>query len=197
VIFDYPHPQETRRHGPANYAACDSYRPWLRDEFDFRCVYCLKRETWGQVTSEFELDHFEPQSLNPKLRLDYLNLVYACRRCNAVKLDQSVADPFLLLRRTFVTTLPDGSLRPEDGDTQRLIRQLDLNSPRLKSWRVMWMRIVALARERDKGLYSRLVGLPEDLPNLSKMRPPLNTRKEGLEHSWFARRQRGDLPAEY
>ena len=66
LIFDYPEPQEQRRHGPANYAAYESYRPWLRDEFDFRCVYCLKRETWGQVTFEFELDHFEPQSLNPQ-----------------------------------------------------------------------------------------------------------------------------------
>ena len=62
MIFDYSERQEERRHGPANDAASESYRPWLRDEFDFRCVYCLKRETWGQITSEFELDHFEPQA---------------------------------------------------------------------------------------------------------------------------------------
>jgi hypothetical protein len=130
LIFDYPEPQQVRRHGPAGYAAFESYRPWLRDEFDFRCVYCLKRETWGQVTFEFELDHYEPQSLNPQLRLDYRNLVYACRRCNSVKRDQSVADPFVLLRATHATTLPDGSLRAYDVDTERLIRQLDLNSPR-------------------------------------------------------------------
>ena len=43
-------------------------------------------------------------------------------------------------------------------DTQRLIRQLDLNSPSLKSWRVMWMRIVALAKEHDTGLYFKLAG---------------------------------------
>jgi len=151
----------------------------------------------GQVTSEFELDHFEPQSLNPRLRLDYHNLVYACRRCNAVKRDQTVADPFRLLRATLATTHPDGSLRPHDRDTERLIRQLDLNSPRLKAWRVMWMRIVALAKDCDTGLYFRLVGFPDDLPNLRKMRPPLNARKEGLEHCWFARRQRGNLPAAY
>ncbi len=66
MIFDYPEPRGQRRHGPANYAAYESYRPWLRDEFDFRCVYCLKRETWGQVSFEFELDHFAAQSLNPQ-----------------------------------------------------------------------------------------------------------------------------------
>jgi len=197
LIFDYPEPQEQRRHGPAGYAAYESFRPWLRDEFAFRCVYCLKRETWGQVTFEFELDHFEPQSPNPQLSLDYLNLVYACRRCNAVKRAQTVADPFLLLRSPRITTLPDGSLRPSDSDTQRLIRQLDLNSPRLISWRVMWMRIVSLAKDRDTSLYFQLVGFPQDLPNLSKLRPPQNVRKEGLEHCWIARRQRGNLPAAY
>jgi len=197
LIFDYPESQEQRRHGPAGYSAYESYRPWLRDEFDFRCVYCLKRETWGQVTSEFDLDHFEPQSLNSQLRFDYLNLVYACRRCNAVKRNQIVGDPFRLLRATLATTLPDGSVTPHDRETRRLIRQLDLNSPRLKSWRVMWMRIVALAKNRDARLYRQLVGFPEDLPDLSKMRPPMNARKEGLEQCWFACRQRGDLPAEY
>ncbi|MCI0376883.1 MAG: HNH endonuclease [Gemmataceae bacterium] len=197
MIFDYAEPREHRRHEPAGYADSESYRPWLRDEFDFRCVYCLKRETWGQVTFEFELDHFRPQSLDPQLKLDYLNLVYACRRCNAVKRDQTVADPFLLLRATRATTLADGSLRSHDGDTERLIRQLDRNSPRLSSWRVMWLRIVALAKDRDADLYRQLVGFPEDLPNLSKLRPPRNARKEGLEDCWFARRQRGALPAAY
>jgi hypothetical protein len=197
LIFDYPEPREQRRHGPAGYAEYDSYRPWLRDEFDFRCVYCLKRETWGQVTFEFEVDHFAPQTLNPHLKLDYQNLVYACRRCNAVKRDQSVADPFVLLRSTLVTTLPDGALQSGDRDTKRLILQLDLNSPRLKSWRVMWMRIVELAKERNDDLYFQLVGFPKDLPNLSQRRPPRNFRRSGLKESWFARRQRGDLPAEY
>ena len=197
MIFDYPERREHRRHGPAGYAAYESYRPWLRDEFDFRCVYCLKRETWDQVTFEFELDHFQPQSLNPQLRLDYLNLVYACRRCNAVKGGQTVDDPFFLLRSPSVTMLPDGSLQPHDTRAHQLIRQLDLNSPRLKSWRVMWMRIVHLAKDRDPGLYFQLVGFPQDLPDLKKRRPPQNLRKEGLEHCWFARRERGNLPAAY
>jgi hypothetical protein len=165
LIFDYPEPRKQRRHGPTGYSAYESYRPWLRDEFDFRCVYCLKRETWGQVTSEFDLDHFEPQAFNRTLRTDYLNLVYACRRCNAVKGDRTVADPFRLLRSTLVTVLPDGSLRPRDRDTQRLILQLDLNSPRLKSWRVTLMDILDLARKHNPGLYFKLAGFPEDLPD--------------------------------
>ena len=61
----------------------------------------------------------------------------------------------------------------------------------------MWMRIVALAKDRDTALYFQLVGFPGDLPNLSKLRPPQNARKESLEECWFARRQRGFLPVAY
>lgn len=155
------------------------------------------RETWGLVTGEFELDHFEPQSLAPDLTLDYFNLVYSCRRCNQVKLDQRVTDPLTTLSSHCTTVLPDGRISSEHIETQRLIRQLDLNSPKLVKWRVMWMRIVDLAKERDSILYRQLTGFPEDLPNLSRMRPPNNSSPGGIEISWYAKRQRGQLPDLY
>ena len=141
MIFDYPESPSGRLHGPAGYESYESFRPWLRDEFIFRCVYCLKRETWGQVTGDFELDHFHPQSLAPDLTHDYFNLVYACRRCNSVKLDQSVDDPTMHFSSESVVVSQDGGLASDKPQTKRLIRQLDLNSPKLKKWRVMWMRI--------------------------------------------------------
>jgi len=148
-------------------------------------------------TDASDLDHFEPQSLNPRRQLDYLNLVYACRRCNSVKRDQTVGNPFDLLHSDSIATRPDGSLHASDHKSLRLIRQLDLNSPRLKRWRSMWMRIVALAAERDADLYAQLVGFPYDLPDLGALKPPHNRRKEGLEECWFARRRRGELPNVY
>lgn len=45
--FDYPELAHQRRHGPQGYAGYHSDRPWLRDEFEFRGVYCLIREQWG------------------------------------------------------------------------------------------------------------------------------------------------------
>src|SRR6266568_2301525 len=96
-----------------------------------------------------------------RVETGYVQWQSDCHFCNSVKRDQTVADPFRFLRATLATTLPDGSLRPHDRETQRLIRQLDLNSPRLKSWRVMWIRIVDLANDRDTGLYFQLVGFPE------------------------------------
>lgn len=197
MIFDFWEPRAERIHGPIGYSSYESFRPWLRDEFTFRCVYCLKRETWGQVTGEFELDHFEPQSIAPDLTLDYFNLVYSCRRCNHVKLDRRVADPLTTLSSDCATVLPDGRISSERVETQRLIRQLDLNSPRLIKWRVMWMRIVDLANERDSDLYRQLTGFPDDLPNLSRLRPPNNSSPGGIEISWYVKRQHGQLPDQY
>jgi hypothetical protein len=194
VIIEYPAPQAHRRHGPAGYTAVSSFRPWLRDEFDFRCVYCLKREQWGQVTFEFDIDHFLPQSVMPVAALEYANLVYACHRCNGVKGVQTIDDPWWCLRSNRVVVTRDGDLRALDAGAQRTVLKLDLNSPRLKAWRALWMRIIELARLQEPELYSRLIAFPEDLPNLSLLNPSTNTRPEGLLEGWYARRERGELP---
>ncbi|MCA9206278.1 MAG: HNH endonuclease [Planctomycetales bacterium] len=196
-MFDYPAPRAERIHGPAGYISCESFRPWLRDEFMFRCIYCLKRESWGQATGEFELDHFQPQSIVPQRSLDYLNLVYACRRCNSVKLEQLVDDPCVVLSSDSVVVLPDGRIRSNQPAARKLIQQLDLNSPKLKRWRVMWLRIFELAAKWDAKLYEQLVGFPDDLPNLGRLRPPSNSRPDGIEVSCYAKRQRGQLPTTY
>ena len=197
-MFDYPDPRGNRRHGPGGYSRYESYRPWLRDEFTFRCVYCLKREQWGQVTGEFDIDHFHPQSCRPDLVADYPNLVYSCRRCNSVKGTQEVSDPFPVMAGTRVATMPDGIVRGSDDAANRLILQLDLNSPRLVQWRVLWMRVIDLARERDQGLLQRLLGFPEDLPDLRRLRPPAgNSRPTGIEESWAALAGQGKLPDHY
>ena len=52
--FRYPEQPHVRRHGPQGYVTLESYRPWLRDEFTFRCVYCLLREQWGRARGSFD-----------------------------------------------------------------------------------------------------------------------------------------------
>lgn len=84
-----------------------------------------------------------------------------------------------------------------EHEVQRLIRQLDLNSPRLKKWRILWIRIVELAEAYEPPLHSMLVGFPEDLPDLKRLRPPHNSRSIGIVESWFAKREDGRLPDEY
>ncbi len=199
MIFDYPAERQLRRHGPSGYADCESYRPWLRDEFTFRCVYCLKRETWGQVKGEFDIDHFRAQSVDPLDKLDYGNLVYACHRCNLVKSDRTVSNPLARLISTLVVMQGDGMLHAHDTETQQLIEQIDLNSPAVVSWRLKWLRLIALAADNDNDpeLVRELLGFPNDLPDLGKRTPPVNHRVEGLQESWFEQRRRGILPANY
>ena len=197
MIFDYPEQRSHRRHGPAGYAEYESYREWLRDEFCFRCVYCLNRETWGRVTGDFELDHFVPQSVHPEKALDYLNLVYSCRACNLTKSDSSIDDPFESLHSDNLHCGSDGRLVPFSKEATRLILVLDLNSPQAIQWRLMWSRIVSLAQQNDSSLYAMIVGFPGNLPELGRKKPPSNARPEGISESWHNRSLRNELPESY
>jgi hypothetical protein len=73
--FTYPADPHVRRHGPQGYASIGSYRPWLRDEFSFRCVYCLLREQWSLLPGMFDIDHFRPVVHHADLALTYDNLL--------------------------------------------------------------------------------------------------------------------------
>jgi hypothetical protein len=68
--FGYPSGPHVRRHGPQGYSKYRQYRNWLRDEFSFRCVYCLRRETWLTLRRDYEIDHFLPKSEHRDVELD-------------------------------------------------------------------------------------------------------------------------------
>lgn len=192
--FRYRQQPLVRRHGPAGYSGYRSYRPWLRDEFTFRCVYCLIREQWGRVTGEFDVDHFAPQPVDPNQRDTYDNLLYACQTCNQRKQAGVLPDPCRALTSETTRVYPDGSIAGLTPDANVIIRVLCLNSPRWIRWRRMWIRILELAAEKDEHLLRELLGFPADLPNLRLLRAPQNSRPRGVDDSYFARRKRGDLP---
>ncbi len=84
----YPSKPHSRRHGPRGYLEANTYKPWLRDEFTFRCVYCLSRERWRPDGQEdFAVDHIAPSSADPSHIHDYENLCYACCSCNRNRQD--------------------------------------------------------------------------------------------------------------
>src|ERR1700732_4278731 len=92
--FSHPPVPHARCHGPSGYDPYDGYKPWLRDEFSFRCVYCLERELWyPDRHASFSADHVVPQKDDLSRVCDYTNLVYACTRCNSLKLTARVLDP--------------------------------------------------------------------------------------------------------
>jgi hypothetical protein len=196
--FAYPAAAHVRRHGPRGYADYESYRPWLRDEFAFRCVYCLLREVWGAFKGVYALDHFLPVASRPDLALEYDNLLYGCVSCNLSKGSLETPDPLSALLRAAVQVSEDGGIHGNTPDGQKLIDLLGLHRPRLREFRELWLRIVRLAALHDPALVRRLLGYPVDLADLSTLRPPEgNARPDGVTHSYLARRQRGELPAGY
>lgn len=195
--FVYPTVPHQRRHGPQGYADYAGYRPWLRDEFCFRCVYCLLREQWGRHGS-FGIDHFLAVADHPTKATDYDNLLYACATCNAAKGDRLLPDPMSAFTSAAVQVFEDGSIRANTVEAARLIELLGLDSPQSGEFRMLWVGIIALATRHDAVLYRKLMGFPDDLPNLRRLRPPGgNTRPQGIEESWHARKQQGELPETY
>lgn len=198
VAFNYPAAPHIRKHGPRGYADYASFRPWLRDEFTFCCVYCRTREQWGRVRGTFDLDHFVPQTFQPDQSTDYDNLLYACRTCNGSKADKTVPDPTQVLTQENTTIGADGSISGLTPEAERLILKLGLDSPQYRNWRLLWLRIIELAEICDRELFHQLMRFPDDLPNLKLLRPPGgNTRPEGIDESYFESREHGVLPDEY
>ena len=53
-----------------------------------------------------------------------------------------------------------------------LIKILGLNSRQSIQFRALWIGLVSLASQHDQELYRRLMGYPDDLPDLRRLQPP-------------------------
>ncbi len=203
TFFQYPSKPHVRRHGPAGYADYKTYKPWLRDEFVFRCVYCLIREVWyPSGAASFSTDHFIPQVIAPGRALDYDNLVYACIRCNSWKQDNDVLDPCRISMSKHLRIKEDGTIQAITSEAIEHVQVLQLDDPILTTYRSLWLRTLrrlqALPDEESKALLRHWLGFPDDLPNLAVLRPPEgNTRSDGIALCYHEQRQAGRLPAIY
>src|SRR5438874_575576 len=56
--FKFATAPHARKHGPGGYETYQAYKDWLRDEFTFRCVYCLERERWYPNDAEVQALYF-------------------------------------------------------------------------------------------------------------------------------------------
>jgi hypothetical protein len=196
--FEYPATAHQRRHGPRGYTDYASYRPWLRDEFSFRCVYCLQRERWVAPAAAMEIDHILPVASNPELTTEYDNLLYCCSTCNVAKRARLLPDPTTVLFRGAVHVDPDGTISPLNSDAERPVTLLGLDSPTYTEFRLLWIGILAMAERHAPDLHQRLMGYPVDLPDLAALRPPAgNIRPDGIATSHHKRRARGELPPTY
>ncbi len=75
---------------------------------------------------------------------------------------------------------------------------LGLDDREYTEFRLIWMEIVDLSAREDPELHRKLMGFPNDLPNVARLRPPGgNTRPEGIEQSYFVQKQKAILPETY
>lgn len=189
--FRYPAQVLKRKHGPEGYSSYSHHRPWLRDEFDFRCVYCLKREQWCFQLNDFELDHQVAQSINPKLCRDYMNLVYACHNCNHRKGNKRLPSPDKVAYGACMEVLTAGARTGEimalNDDGVRLIDELGLDQKKITEARRQYIVSIRSHQKHDWKIFLMWMGFPKYLPDLATVRPrpKHNTRPGGIEQSWF------------
>jgi hypothetical protein len=195
--FTYPTTPHVRRHGPYGYRDYESYRDWLRDEFSFRCVFCLRREQWGPVTGNWDIDHCVPQRRYPQGTLDYENLLYICHTCNLIKNDRTVPDPCRITLGHCLKIHEDGTIAALNENGKVLIEQLRLDNADYTKFRSLIIAILRSSVLNDRQTYIRLMCYPDNLPDLRRLRPPGNTKPEGIDGSFYVRRSLGELPEVY
>jgi hypothetical protein len=203
-VLEYPAERHERRHWPLGYADYKSFKPWLRDEFVFRCVYCLWRERWcADGDGSFGVDHVRSRSAYPEQICDYGNVVYACCRCNSLKQDTPFPlDPCDEGWGNHLRAGAGGTVLAITSLGQRAIEICRLNRPALVEARRRMLQVLqTLAASRTveaQSLLRDFLAFPANLPVLSELRPPGgNSRPEGVAASHYERRKRGKLQETY
>lgn len=196
--FEYPIEPHIRRHAPGGYQDYESYRDWVRDEFMFRCVYCLHREQWYGRGGTFHIEHFIPVAGDPLGKLEYANLLYACATCNNAKRDIiGVPDPCIVAFADCVRIREDGQVEALNADGQSLVKKLRLNSDKNVAYRSRWMRVLTVLQVHDPDFYRVFMAFPDDLPDLRTKITPRNSKPASVHDCCFALRERGELPKTY
>ena len=195
--FAYPLAPHVRKHGPRGYRDYDHCRDWLRDEFDFRCVFCLYREQWPGAQA-FEIDHLLPRAKYPEKECAYENLLYLCRRCNGNKRAKLVPDPCQVAVGKCLQVQPNGRIAALNLQGRLLVKALRLDNDSYTRMRELMIGILETCFRHNRPLFVSLMGYPKNLPDLARLNPPGgNAQPEGAKASAFARRERGQLPETY
>lgn len=205
MAFQYSGTPHARRHGPEGYIQYETYKDWLRDEFTFRCVYCLERERWyPSGDASFGVDHVLTKGIPAYAHLIcvYGNLVYACNRCNSIKQDEILLDPCATAFADHLTVAADGTITAITREGQDLIDILALDLSDRTEERRNRLRLQAMyqrdpTNEDVRALYFAAFGYPRDLPDLAKLKPKNNSRPEGIAQSYYRRSVERTLPETY
>jgi hypothetical protein len=200
--FAYPDAHHVRIHGPRDYRRYKAYKPWLRDEFVFRFVFCLTREVWypsGQ--NAYHVEHLKPRSRAPHLALDYENMVYSRGDCNSFKQNKwPILDPCRYAYGAHFRVNGDGTIEGLSVAGWRMIRFLRLDRDKLNKFRREkiyktrtlweWRHVPDMAANLKNELR-----YPSDLPRLNRRQP--DSRRQNINVSHYERHRRGELRETY
>jgi len=75
-------PRIIRKHHPPYSKDYTKYKPYLRQDFNYRCAYCTIHEGEFGGLRNFVVEHFRPRWKFSELECEYTNLYYACRIYN-------------------------------------------------------------------------------------------------------------------
>lgn len=203
-IFDYPTSPHVRKHGPRGYKDYRQYKTWLRDEFTFRCVYCLFRERWyPNEQDSFSVEHSLPKALFPDCVCCYTNLLLACVKCNALKRDHLIGcDPCREPFSSHLKVQPNGYVVGATPKGKKLIDILRINRSELVERRRMLMMVLPVlersTRREDIEMLQFWRGFPTNLPDLRKEDPPKgNCQPGGVLGCHHCQRESRCLPKQY
>ncbi|MGC4043643.1 MAG: hypothetical protein QM758_07535 [Armatimonas sp.] len=131
-----------RRMLTRSFADYTRYRPFLRQDFQYRCAYCLTHEFYLGGEAGCTIDHHRPQHglfARPDLVNVYENLYWCCHECNQNKGDTWPTPDELAEGRRFLDpclteddhdlhweTMPDGTITPQTPAGDYTIDQLML-----------------------------------------------------------------------
>jgi hypothetical protein len=205
MLFCYPKTKHARRHWPKGYKAYDTFKPWLRDEFTFQCVFCLVRERMKDPSGHhhFAVEHLKPKKKNPTLICQYSNLVYGCLQCNSIKGEKGpVLDPCRAAYGKHFEVQSDGTIKGLTTKGRKMIRLLRLDRGDLTAFRKRYLSLERRARASPTSPFNvewmaAILSFPDDLPDLSLSQPKKNSRPAGVASSYFAQKAAQTLPDTY
>lgn len=155
-MSDFRKTTPQRRENPPSKTKYGDLKPYLREDFNYRCGYCGDHDYFRETY--YEVDHFVPREYLKTLSLTtYSNLVYSCRSCNNSKSsrwpsgDESVhnngiegfIDPCHQSYPQQFERLPDGSIKAITTIGNWMWVNLALGNPihRLK-WKLEQLKVV-------------------------------------------------------
>lgn len=139
------------------------YRALLRQDFHYRCAYCLTHEYFVGGEAGCTIDHHRPRRgphARPDLLAEYTNLYWCCRECNENKGDIWPSPEEYTCGYRFLDpcqpeddhdrhwhVLPDGTLDPLTPTGEYTIERLKLWRPQLQHYRA-WCQRFATERQQ-------------------------------------------------